>query len=61
MGIVPAAGGSVAQWIAYSWEIQRGKPGDKFGEGEVKGLAATEGSNNGVTGTSLIPMFVQMH
>ncbi|MCH2548783.1 MAG: tripartite tricarboxylate transporter permease, partial [Alphaproteobacteria bacterium] len=53
MGIVPAAGGSVAQWIAYSWEIQRGKPGDKFGEGEVKGLAATEGSNNGVTGTSL--------
>tara|TARA_B110000263_G_scaffold201744_1_gene181289 strand:- start:9643 stop:11151 length:1509 start_codon:yes stop_codon:yes gene_type:complete len=58
MGIVPAAGGSVAQWIAYSWEIQRGKPGDKFGEGEIKGLAATEGSNNGVTGTSLIPMFV---
>ena len=58
MGIVPAAGGSVAQWIAYSWEIQRAKPGDKFGEGEIKGLAATEGSNNGVTGTSLIPMFV---
>ena len=58
MGIIPAAGGSVAQWIAYSWEIQRGKPGDKFGEGEIKGLAATEGSNNGVTGTSLIPMFV---
>ncbi len=58
MGIVPAAGGSVAQWIAYSWEIQRGKPGDKFSEGEIKGLAATEASNNGVTGTSLVPMFV---
>ncbi|MFT5181497.1 MAG: putative tricarboxylic transport membrane protein, partial [Alphaproteobacteria bacterium] len=58
MGMVPAAGASVAQWIAYSWEIQRGKPGDKFGQGEIKGLAATEGSNNGVTGTSLIPMFV---
>lgn len=58
MGMVPAAGASVAQWIAYSWEIQRGVPGDKFGEGEIKGLAATEGSNNGVTGTSLIPMFV---
>ena len=58
MGMVPAAGASVAQWIAYSWEIQRGKPGDKFGKGEIKGLAATEGSNNGVTGTSLIPMFV---
>ena len=58
MGIIPAAGGSVAQWIAYAWEIRRAKPGDKFGEGEPKGLAATEGSNNGVTGTSLVPMFV---
>ena len=58
VGIIPAAGGSIAQWIAYSWEIRRAKPGDKFGEGEIKGLAATEASNNGVTGTSLIPMFV---
>jgi putative tricarboxylic transport membrane protein len=58
MGVIPAAGGSIAQWIAYAWEIRRAKPGDHFGEGEVKGLAATEGSNNGVTGTSLIPMFV---
>ena len=30
MGIIPAAGGSVAQWIAYAWEIRRAKPGDKF-------------------------------
>ena len=58
LGIVPAAGASVAQWIAYAWEIQRRKPGDNFGKGEIKGLAATEGSNNGSTGTSLIPMFV---
>ncbi|MBF0277160.1 MAG: tripartite tricarboxylate transporter permease [SAR324 cluster bacterium] len=58
MGIIPAAGGSVAQWIAYAWEIRRAKWGDQFGKGEIKGLAATEGSNNGVTGTSLIPMFV---
>ena len=58
LGIIPAAGASVAQWIAYAWEIQRRKPGDNFGKGEVKGLAATEGSNNGSTGTSLIPMFV---
>lgn len=58
MGIVPAAGASVGQWIAYSWEIRHAKPGDQFGKGEIKGLAATEGSNNGVTGTSLIPMFI---
>ncbi|MGI9423999.1 MAG: tripartite tricarboxylate transporter permease [Hyphomicrobiaceae bacterium] len=58
MGIVPAAGASVGQWIAYAWEVGNAKPGDQFGRGEIKGLAATEGSNNGVTGTSLIPMFV---
>lgn len=58
LGIIPAAGASVSQWIAYAWEIQRRKPGDQFGKGEPKGLAATEGSNNGSTGTSLIPMFV---
>ncbi|WP_127143827.1 tripartite tricarboxylate transporter permease [Pelagibacterium montanilacus] len=58
MGIIPAAGASVAQWVAYAWEVSSAKPGDKFGKGEPKGLAATEGSNNGVTGTSLIPMFV---
>lgn len=58
MGIIPAAGASVAQWIAYSWEIRHARPGDEFGNGEIKGLAATEGSNNGVTGTSLIPMLI---
>lgn len=58
LGIIPAAGASVAQWIAYAWEIRNGKAGDQFGRGEIKGLAACEGSNNGATGTSLIPMFV---
>lgn len=58
MGIIPAAGASVAQWIAYAWEVRHAKPGDQFGKGEIKGLAATEGSNNGSTGTSLIPLFI---
>ncbi len=58
VGIIPAAGGSIAQWIAYGEEIRRAKPGDQFGKGEMKGLAACEGSNNSTTGTSLIPMFV---
>jgi putative tricarboxylic transport membrane protein len=58
VGIIPAAGGSIAQWIAYSEEIRRAKPGDQFGKGEMKGLAACEGSNNSTTGTSMIPMFV---
>lgn len=58
MGIIPAAGASVAQWVAYGWETRYAKSGDNFGRGEIKGLAATEGSNNGATGTSLIPLFI---
>lgn len=58
LGLVPAAGASVAQWLAYAWEIRRAAPGDKFGNGETKGLAATEACNNACTGTSLIPLFV---
>jgi len=58
MGIIPAAGASVAQWVAYGWEMRYAKPGDKFGRGAIKGLAATEGSNNGVTGTNMIPLFI---
>lgn len=58
MGLVPAAGASVAQWISYGWETRHRKPGDRFGRGEIKGLAATEGSNNSCTGTSLIPLFI---
>ena len=58
IGIIPAVGASVSQWIAYAWEVKHAKPEDQFGKGEIKGLAATEGSDNGVTGTSLIPLFV---
>lgn len=58
VGIIPAAGASVSQWIAYAWEVKNAKPGDCFGRGEIKGLAAVEGADNGVTGTSLIPLFV---
>ncbi len=58
IGAIPAAGASIAQWIAYSEEIRRAGPGDQFGKGELKGLAACEASNNATTGTALIPMFV---
>jgi putative tricarboxylic transport membrane protein len=58
VGIIPAAGASIAQWIAYSEEIRRAKPGDQFGKGEIKGLAACEAANNATTGATLIPLFI---
>ena len=58
VGIIPATGASIAQWIAYGEEIRRAKPGDQFGKGEIKGLAACEAANNATTGATLIPLFI---
>lgn len=58
VGTIPAAGASIASWIAYGDEVRRSKPGDQFGKGEPKGVAACEAANNSTTGTSMIPMFI---
>lgn len=56
IGIVPATGASAATFIAYA-EAKRfsGTP-EKFGTGTLEGVAATESSNNAVTGGALIPL-----
>lgn len=56
IGIIPATGGDVAAFISYG-EAKRSSPnGDKFGTGELEGVAAPEAANNGVTGGALIPL-----
>lgn len=56
IGIIPATGGDVAAFISYG-EAKRSSPnGDKFGTGELEGVAAPESANNGVTGGALIPL-----
>lgn len=56
IGILPGAGSTIASFISYNEAKRSGKPSDKFGKGEPKGVAATESANNGVTGGSLIPL-----
>lgn len=55
IGIVPAAGGGIAAFIAYSKAKQSSKTPEKFGTGHLEGLAATETANNASTGGALIP------
>ncbi|RRD70700.1 MULTISPECIES: tripartite tricarboxylate transporter permease [unclassified Desulfovibrio] len=58
IGIIPAMGASAACFIAYSEAKRRSATPEAFGTGTLEGIAATESSNNAVTGGALIPMMV---
>ena len=56
IGIIPATGPSAATFMAYGEAKRFSKTPEEFGKGTLEGVAATESSNNGVTGGALIPM-----
>lgn len=58
IGIIPATGASAACFIAYSEAKRHSATPEAFGTGTLEGIAATESSNNAVTGGALIPMMV---
>jgi putative tricarboxylic transport membrane protein len=56
VGIIPAAGVSIACAIAYNEAKRASKNPEKFGHGSIEGVIASESANNGVTGGSLVPL-----
>lgn len=56
IGAIPGTGGAIASYIAYNEAKRCAKPGERFGEGELKGVAAPESANNGATAATLIPL-----
>jgi putative tricarboxylic transport membrane protein len=56
IGILPGAGGSIASFVAYNETKRTSKHPELFGHGSEEGVAASETSNNAVTGGALIPM-----
>lgn len=55
VGILPGAGGNVANLVAYN-EAKRASPHpETFGKGEVDGVVAAESANNGTVGGGFIP------
>jgi putative tricarboxylic transport membrane protein len=42
--------------MAYGEAMRAKKPGDRFGEGEIKGVMACETANNAVIGGAMIPL-----
>lgn len=56
IGILPGAGGDIGSWVAYNEAKRSSKNPERFGKGEMKGVAASEAANNAVTGGALIPL-----
>lgn len=55
VGAIPGGGSSVANFLSYGEAMRSSKNPDEFGTGAVEGLVASEASNNGTIGGSIIP------
>ena len=56
VGILPGAGGSIANILAYDQAKKASKHPEKFGTGVPEGIIAPETSNNAVEGGALTPL-----
>jgi len=56
LGAIPGIGAAPSAFLSYS-EARRKSPNkENFGKGEIEGVAAAEAGNNGVAGSTLIPL-----
>jgi len=56
LGSIPGIGASIIDWIAYGHAAQTVKGADQtFGKGDVRGVIASESSNNAKEGGALVP------
>ncbi|GFE66775.1 tripartite tricarboxylate transporter permease [Litoreibacter roseus] len=58
IGILPAAGGSVAGLVAYSEAKRTSKTPEEFGKGATDGIIASETANSATVGGGFIPTLV---
>jgi putative tricarboxylic transport membrane protein len=56
LGVLPGGGALLAAFAAYTLEKKVAKEPRRFGEGDIRGVAAPEAANNAGAQTSFIPM-----
>ena len=56
LGILPGGGALLASFAAYTIEKKVAREPKKFGDGDIRGVAAPEAANNAGAQTSFIPM-----
>ncbi|KAA0011987.1 C4-dicarboxylate ABC transporter permease [Billgrantia pellis] len=55
VGVMPGAGGNLAGILSYAEEKRAAKDASRFGQGDPRGIAASECGNNSDNASSLIP------
>jgi putative tricarboxylic transport membrane protein len=58
IGIIPAAGGSIASLVSYGEAMKSSKHPELFGKGAPEGIIAPESANNAAVGGSMVPTLV---
>jgi putative tricarboxylic transport membrane protein len=58
IGILPAAGGTVASFAAYSLSRRTSKRSEEYGKGSVEGVVASESANNACSGGDIMTTLV---
>ncbi len=56
IGILPAAGATIASFLSYALEKRLAKDPSRFGKGDIRGVAAPESANNAAAVGNMIPM-----
>ena len=56
VGVVPGVGQVVAAFTGYAAAKNASKHPERFGKGEIEGVAAAEAANNAVNGPTLVPL-----
>jgi putative tricarboxylic transport membrane protein len=57
IGVLPAAGATLASFVAYIAEKKVAKDPSRFGKGAIEGVAGPEASNNAASAGAMVPMF----
>jgi putative tricarboxylic transport membrane protein len=56
VGILPAAGATVASFMSYGVEKQLSREPERFGKGAIEGVAGPEAANNSATAGAMVPL-----
>jgi len=56
VGVLPGAGATIASAMTYAMEKRLAGSGGRFGQGDIRGVAAPEAANNAAAAGSFVPM-----
>lgn len=56
IGVLPAAGATIASFVSYIVEKKVAKDPSRFGKGAIEGVAGPEASNNAAAAGAMVPM-----